>query len=72
MHISTFEYHKPTEQQLHKMTLLREAAKRYAADIELLLEDGPDKTYIMRSLRTVAMWVNVAVTRFADGMPRGI
>jgi hypothetical protein len=32
--------------------------------------DGPDKTYILRKLREVSMWVNVAITRFSDGAAR--
>lgn len=34
------------------------------------LPDGPDKTFILRAHRSNAMWVNVAVTRQADGTPR--
>ena len=65
-----FQYLKPTDAQLKDMDALREAAGQYLAHINLYLPDGPDKTYIVRKLREVAMWVNVAVTRYSDGMPR--
>jgi len=67
---TAFEYLKPTEQQLADMTECREAAAAYARVIEKVLPDGPDKTYLMRKHREVAMWANVAVTRHADGTPR--
>lgn len=70
MHDSTFEYLKPTEPQMTRMLGAREAVKLYADAIEHLVPDGPDKTYILRKLREIAMWVNVAITRQPDGSPR--
>lgn len=70
LHASTFEYHKPTDAQLEAMSRGRAAAYDYATALEALLPDGPDKTFIMRQLRTVAMWVNVTLTRNPDGAPR--
>jgi hypothetical protein len=70
MHDSTFAYFKPTDQQLSAMEELRTAAKEYAAILESALPDGPDKTYTLRKFREVAMWVNVTLTRQADGSPR--
>lgn len=70
MHRSTFEYLKPTEKQLMQMAAFREEFAQFAACLEIGLPDGPDKTYILRKLRELAMWVNVAITRHADGSPR--
>ena len=70
LHQSTFEYLKPTDEQIKLMGFLREAAKIYSDQLEHNLPDGPDKTYILRRHRENAMWVNVAVTRDADGTPR--
>ena len=70
LHPSTFGFLKPTDQQIERMDILREAAKTYADTVDSLLLDGPDKTYVLRSHRANAMWVNVAVTREADGTPR--
>lgn len=70
MHPSTFEYLKPTDQQMQDMGLARQAARAYADQLDALLPDGADKTYIMRSLRSLAMWVNISITREADGTPR--
>jgi hypothetical protein len=71
MHASTYEYLKPTEEQLKAMEALRAAAKAYGEALDNLLPDGPDKTYVIRSHRTNAMWANVAATRQPDGSPRG-
>lgn len=70
LHESTFEYLKPTDAQLSDMAQLRQAAAQYAREIDRLVPDGPDKTFILRAHRANAMWVNVAVTRLPDGAPR--
>jgi hypothetical protein len=70
MHASTFDYHKPTEKQTIDMGDARAAAAGYARALEALLPDGPDKTYVIRKLREVAMWANIAITRQPDGTPR--
>lgn len=70
MHPLTFEYHKPTDKQFLDMSGCRAAARAYADYLEEMLPDGPDKTYILRKLRTLAMWANVSITRNADGSPR--
>jgi hypothetical protein len=70
MHQSTFGYLKPTEAQMTTMNHARDAAHIYARALDALVPDGPDKTYLMRKLREVAMWVNIAITRHPDGGPR--
>lgn len=70
LHSSTFEYLKPTDDQMERMAKLRAAAKAYCDVLEAELPDGPDKTFVIRAHRSNAMWVNVAVTRQADGSPR--
>lgn len=70
LHESTFGYLKPTDAQMAKMEKLRAAAKAYSDVLEAELPDGPDKTFVLRAHRANAMWVNVAVTRQADGAPR--
>jgi hypothetical protein len=67
---STFEYLKPTDEQLEVMQTLRSAAADYTKIVTDNVPEGPDKTYAIRKLREVAMWINVAVTRHADGSPR--
>lgn len=71
LHSSTFEYLKPTDEQVEAMKVCRAAAAAYARILDAMLKDGPDKDHIMRQLRDVAMWANVAITRFGDGTPRG-
>jgi hypothetical protein len=67
---STFDYLKPSDTQLQQMAHLRKATADYAGKLENNLPNGPDKTYIIRSLRSLAMWINVAITRHPDGAPR--
>jgi len=70
MHDSTFAYVKPDAAQLQMMDELRAMFRNVALSLDHALPDGPDKTYVIRKLREVAMWANVAVTRHADGAPR--
>ena len=49
---------------------MRHIARAYADKIDVYVPEGPDKTFIHRKLREVAMWVNVGITRYADGSPR--
>lgn len=72
LHPSTFEYLKPTDQQLEIMDVVREAFKKLSTVLEDELPEGPDKTYILRKLRETGMWANVTVTRQPDGSPRNI
>jgi len=70
LHESTFEYLEPNDDQITNMQVCREACERYADTIAEIVPDGADKTYVLRKLRELAMWVNVAITRNADGSPR--
>lgn len=70
LHASTFEYLKPTDEQVEQMARVRAAAKAYADVLDMELPDGPDKTFVLRAHRSNAMWVNVAITRLPDGTPR--
>ena len=71
MHPSTYEYLKPTDDQIAMMAKVRAAAKAYGDILEAALPDGPDKTFVIRAHRSNAMWANVAITRLPDGTPRG-
>lgn len=70
MHSSTYDFLKPTDEQIERMSILRKAAKDYGDILDKYLPDGPDRTYIIRAHRSNAMWANVAITRQADGAPR--
>jgi hypothetical protein len=70
LHASTFEYLKPTDQQMNDMQATRGAFRVMAEHLDEMLPDGPDKTYILRQLRDCAMWANIAITRNPDGSPR--
>ena len=70
LHVHTFEYLKPTHQQLADMATARRAVLSCSIVLEDVVPDGPDKTYLLRKLREVGMWANVAITRHPDGSPR--
>lgn len=70
MHPSTYDYLKPTDEQLELMAKHREAARVYGEALDALLPDGADKTYVIRKHRENAMWANVSITRESDGTPR--
>lgn len=70
MHQSTYEYLMPTNEQQAQMIEARAAAEVYAHVLDKVIPEGPDKTFVIRQLRTVAMWVNVSITRHSDGSPR--
>lgn len=70
LHPTTFEYLKPTDDQLNTMGAVREAFKAFTNTIEPWIPEGPDKTYLLRQLRDCAMWANIAITRNPDGSPR--
>ena len=72
LHESTFNYLQPTLEQVELMQQARFATTVYANALERLVPDGPDKTYILRKLREVAMWANVAITRNPDGSQRDL
>ena len=70
MHASTYEFLKPTDEQIERMTQVRAAAKAYSDVLEQMLPDGPDKDHAIRGHRQNAMWANIAITRLPDGAPR--
>jgi hypothetical protein len=70
LHPSTFEYLKPTDAQISDIAVVRKAAADYAAVLDELLPEGPDKTFVLRNHRSNAMWANIAITRQPDGTPR--
>ena len=70
LHKSTFEYLKPTDEQLIIMAIIRTEAANFASLLEVHIQDGPDKTYMLRKFREVAMWANIAITRNPDGSSR--
>lgn len=54
MHSSTYEYLKPTDDQVEAMAKVRSAAKAYGDALEAILPDGPDKTFVIRNHRSNA------------------
>lgn len=70
MHTSTFEYLKPTDNQIETMANIRAGFKSFTEALVQHLPEGPDKTYVIRHIREAAMWANISITRLPDGTPR--
>jgi hypothetical protein len=70
LHESTFEYLKPTDEQIRQMEKIRTGFRQFVKFLDDELPDGPDKTYLIRKMRECAMWANVSITRESDGSPR--
>lgn len=70
LHSSTFQYLKPTDEQLISMENVRNAAAQFEQILDMNVPDGPDKTYLLRKHREVSMWADVSITRLPDGSPR--
>ena len=69
LHESTFEYLKPTDEQVAQMAVVRQDFAEFTKRLDAALPEGADKTYLLRKIREVAMWANIALTRKADGSP---
>jgi hypothetical protein len=70
LHASTFEYLKPSDEQMERMALVRAKFAEFVEVLNYHIPEGPDKTYLLRQLRDCAMWTNIAITRNPDGSPR--
>lgn len=70
MHVSTYEYLKPTDEQIAKLDIVRAAAKVFGDMLEANLPEGPDKTFTIRGHRSNVMWANTSILRLPDGTPR--
>lgn len=70
LHESTFDYLRPTDKQVKVMEHVRSHGKAFAELLEMNVPPGADRTYLLRKLREVVMWANVAITRNPDGSPR--
>lgn len=69
---SVFDYLKPSDDDLATMNTVRALFKDFTAHLYRLLPDGDDKDFVMRTLRTAAMWANVSITRDDNGAPRTV
>jgi hypothetical protein len=70
VHDSTFQYLKPSEQQVADMNTVRGAFAEVADVVLAKVPGSADRTYLLRKIRECAMWANVAITRTDDGTPR--
>lgn len=70
MHETTFEYLKPSDEQISTMGDLREAFAELVEKIEAKVPESRYRSLAVTALEEAAMWVNKAITRHGDGKPR--
>jgi hypothetical protein len=54
--LKTFAYHKPSEEGLKKINMLREAFSELSSHISVLCPDTREKSVALTHLETTAMW----------------
>lgn len=70
LHPGLFEFLNPSDEQKTMLIDVRAHFADFAAYLDEVLPEGPDKTYLLRHLREVSYWANVTILRTADGTPR--
>ena len=65
-----FEYLVSSNERQERVQRVRQACGNLAAILDAELPDGPDKTFVLRELRTCASWSEIAITRNPDGSAR--
>lgn len=58
----TFQYVKPTEEQIAKMQKFRDAFEALAETLESELESSRGKSLALTKLEEASFWVNKAIT----------
>lgn len=59
--LKTFAYHKPSDDGLKKINMLREAFSEIHSNISVLCPDSREKSVALTNLETTAMWAIKAV-----------
>jgi hypothetical protein len=70
MHEDTFQRLTPNDEQAAAIATMRSAFGLTVAAVLANVPEGPDRTYVIRQLRTCAMWCNMSITHQPDGSPR--
>jgi hypothetical protein len=70
MHSSTFQYLKPSPQQIAEMSAVRVGFEAIYATIDAFVPEGRYKAMAISKLEEAAMFANKGVTRDSDGTPR--
>lgn len=59
--LDTFKYHKPSDEQVQRISNVREGAKAFAGHIWTNVAPGPDRTVALRKLHEAMMTANKAI-----------
>lgn len=70
LHPDAFCATTPTDDQMDTVNRVCKTLATCTRSLEQELPDGPDKTYVIRMMRTVAMWSTTAILRNPDGSSR--
>lgn len=60
-----FEYQKPTESNIHDITVVRDACGYLRDAIEEHVPASAERTLAIRKLEEVSMWANKAIVMYA-------
>lgn len=61
VHVNTFVYRKPTDEELVVLTKWRDHCKKMQEDIAAELPDSAELTLAMRKLEEFNIWLNKAI-----------
>lgn len=59
--LATFDYHKPTDEQVERIAIVRKSCKSVAAVIWGNCPNGPDRTAAIRKLHEAMMTANKSI-----------
>lgn len=59
--LKTFDYHKPSDAQVEKISIIRGAAKVFVCAIWAQCPDGPDRTVAIRKVHEAMMTANKSI-----------
>lgn len=59
--LATFDYHKPSDDQVARIFAVRHAAKQFVANIWMSCPEGPDRTVAIRKVHEAMMTANKSI-----------
>ncbi len=66
--MSVYDYHKPTDDQIRQMELVRQEFKVLTAKLDSMLPPGRYKSMVMTDLEAAAVWCNKSLTHVAGAI----
>jgi hypothetical protein len=64
--LATFDYHKPGDEQIERISAIRTAHKQLVRDVWKNVQNGPDRTVALRKIHESMMTCNKAIVCEAE------